>query len=68
MKAVFDEEKDVEGLSHTWIKRMYHNIRWLDDAKTKKAILPCTPLAVIKVLKICALLKSRSWNTSAHTT
>jgi len=46
---VFDEQKDVEGLSHTWIKRMYHNIRWLDEAKTKKAILPCTPLAVIKV-------------------
>jgi methylenetetrahydrofolate dehydrogenase (NAD+) len=68
MKAVFNEEKDVEGLSHTWIKRMYHNIRWLDDAKTKKAILPCTPLAVIKVLKIRTPLISRSWNTSAHTT
>jgi methylenetetrahydrofolate dehydrogenase (NAD+) len=49
--VVFDEQKDVEGLSHTWIQRMYHNIRWLDDAKTKKAILPCTPLAVIKVLE-----------------
>src|ERR1700737_383810 len=49
--VVFDEQKDVEGLSHTWHKRMYHNIRWLDDAKTKKAILPCTPLAVIKVLE-----------------
>ena len=52
LMAVFDEEKDVEGLSHPWIKRMYHNVRWLDDAKTKKAILPCTPLAVIKVTKI----------------
>jgi methylenetetrahydrofolate dehydrogenase (NAD+) len=51
METVFNEEKDVEGLSHTWIKRMYHNIRWLDDAKTKKAILPCTPLAVIKVTR-----------------
>ena len=28
---------------------MYHNIRWLDEAQTRKAILPCTPLAVIKV-------------------
>jgi hypothetical protein len=51
METVFNEEKDVEGLSHTWIQRMYHNVRWLDAAKTKKAILPCTPLAVIKVLK-----------------
>jgi methylenetetrahydrofolate dehydrogenase (NAD+) len=46
---VFNEEKDVEGLSHTWIQRMYHNIRWLDQAQTKKAILPCTSLAIIKV-------------------
>ena len=49
LMAVFDEEKDVEGLSHPWIKRLYHNVRWLDDAKTKKAILPCTPLAIVKV-------------------
>lgn len=51
LMTVFDEQKDVEGLSHLWIKRMYHNIRWLDEAKTKKAILPCTPLAIIKVLE-----------------
>jgi len=51
LTIVFDEQKDVEGLSHTWIQRMYHNIRWLDEAKTKKAILPCTPLAVIKILE-----------------
>jgi methylenetetrahydrofolate dehydrogenase (NAD+) len=60
--VVFDEQKDVEGLSHTWVKRMYHNIRWLDEARTKKAILPCTPLAVIKVGLRLFLLKGRFWN------
>lgn len=30
---------------------MYQNIRFLDDANTKKSILPCTPLAVIKILE-----------------
>ena len=60
--VVFDEQKDVEGLSHTWVKRMYHNIRWLDEAQTKKAILPCTPLAVIKVRLRLFLLKRRFWN------
>lgn len=30
---------------------MYQNIRFLDDAKAQKSILPCTPLAVIKILE-----------------
>lgn len=44
-------DKDVEGLSHRYIFNMYQNIRFLDDASTKKSILPCTPLAVIKILE-----------------
>lgn len=30
---------------------MYHNIRYLDKAETQKSILPCTPLAVVKILE-----------------
>ncbi|KAJ1501023.1 hypothetical protein HMI56_003484 [Coelomomyces lativittatus] len=30
---------------------MYHNIRYLDSEKKKKCILPCTPLAIIKILE-----------------
>lgn len=30
---------------------MYQNIRFLDPQNTKKSILPCTPLAVIKILE-----------------
>jgi methylenetetrahydrofolate dehydrogenase (NAD+) len=45
-------EKDVEGLSHTYRYNMYHNIRFLDAQETQKCIIPCTPLAVIKVLLI----------------
>jgi hypothetical protein len=44
-------DKDVEGLSHRYIFNMYQNIRFLDPAATKKSILPCTPLAVIKILE-----------------
>lgn len=43
--------KDVEGLNFKYISNMYHNIRYLDDAKTMKSILPCTPLAVVKILE-----------------
>lgn len=44
--------KDVEGLSPQLISNMYQNIRFLDPpSNTKKSILPCTPLAVIKILE-----------------
>lgn len=43
--------KDVEGLSHKYIFNMYQNIRYLDNEKLQKSILPCTPLAIIKILE-----------------
>ena len=43
--------KDVEGLTHKYIFNMYQNIRFLDEEATMKSVLPCTPLAVIKVLE-----------------
>ena len=43
--------KDVEGLSHRYIFNMYQNIRHLDAERLQKSILPCTPLAVIKILE-----------------
>ncbi|CAN0244967.1 unnamed protein product [Scytosiphon promiscuus] len=43
--------KDVEGLSNAYRRNLYHNIRYVDDAKTKKCILPCTPLAVVKIME-----------------
>lgn len=43
--------KDVEGLNFKYISNMYHNIRYLDENKTMKSILPCTPLAVVKILE-----------------
>ncbi|KAI0136380.1 hypothetical protein BJ170DRAFT_574185 [Xylariales sp. AK1849] len=44
--------KDVEGLCHKHIYNMYHNVRYLDPPQNlKKSILPCTPLAVVKILE-----------------
>lgn len=44
--------KDVEGLSPQLISNMYQNIRFLDPpTNTRKSILPCTPLAIIKILE-----------------
>lgn len=44
-------EKDVEGLCHSYRTNLYRNVRFMDSMSTKKAIVPCTPLAVMKCLE-----------------
>jgi methylenetetrahydrofolate dehydrogenase (NAD+) len=51
LQNIVSPVKDVEGLSHTYRFNMYQNIRFLDAAGVKKSILPCTPLAIIKILE-----------------
>lgn len=50
LQQVTDVSKDVEGLSHRYIFKLYHNERFLDKEMTQKSLLPCTPLAVLKIL------------------
>lgn len=50
LKEVVDPQKDVEGLGSFWIRRLYENVRQVDEETGRKAILPCTPLAIIKIL------------------
>jgi methylenetetrahydrofolate dehydrogenase (NAD+) len=49
IQSVIDKSKDVEGLCHTYKFNMYHNIRYIDDKK--KCIIPCTPLAIVKIIE-----------------
>lgn len=52
-------DKDVEGLSHRYVFNMYQNIRFLNPpTNTQKSILPCTPLAVVKVLEYLHIYNS----------
>ncbi|KAK6505561.1 NAD-dependent 5,10-methylenetetrahydrafolate dehydrogenase [Arthrobotrys musiformis] len=51
LQQILDMSKDVEGLSHKYMFNMYQNIRFLDPEKTQKSILPCTPLAIVKILE-----------------
>lgn len=48
IKDQIDPRKDVEGLNTHWLRKLYHNDR--HDEQGNKAILPCTPLAVLKLL------------------
>lgn len=58
LQQVMSKEKDVEGLSHLYIQNMYHNIRFLDKSETQKSILPCTPLATVKILEFLGVYNS----------
>lgn len=50
LRGLVEPLKDIEGLHPFWARALYENRRFLDEARTKKAILPCTPLAVMKLL------------------
>ena len=51
--SVSNISSQVEGLCHKYIFNMYNNIRYLDETSGSrfKSIIPCTPLAVIKILE-----------------
>lgn len=44
-------KKDVEGLGQFYRGNLYRNIRYVDDEQTQKCVLPCTPLAIVKILE-----------------
>ncbi|KAL3938217.1 MAG: hypothetical protein SGBAC_006824 [Bacillariaceae sp.] len=45
---------DVEGLCHSYRTNLYRNVRYLDyPTNSKKCLLPCTALSVVKILEEC---------------
>lgn len=43
--------KDAEGMGHFYRRCLYKNQRFVDAECKKKCVLPCTPLAVVKILE-----------------
>ena len=51
LRNLVDFKKDVEAGSQYWTHKLYQNDRFaVTSDSTKKALLPCTPLAIIKML------------------
>lgn len=50
LRQLVSPDKDIEGLHPYWARCLYTNRRFIDEARTRKAILPCTPLAIRKLL------------------
>jgi 5,10-methylene-tetrahydrofolate dehydrogenase/methenyl tetrahydrofolate cyclohydrolase len=51
LRELVDPRKDVEGLHSFWSRLLYENRRFVDDDRSVRAILPCTPLAILKLLQ-----------------
>lgn len=52
LQQLISTEKDVEGLNFMYYHNLYHNVRFLDAPyNEQKCILPCTPLALVKILE-----------------
>lgn len=50
LRELVDPRKDVEGMHSFWSRLLYENQRYVDPDRTLRAILPCTPLAILKLL------------------
>ncbi|KAL7530577.1 hypothetical protein ACHAXR_003573 [Thalassiosira sp. AJA248-18] len=58
---------DVEGLCHKYRSSLYRNIRYVDFPKnTKKCVLPCTALSVVKILESCPTCYDKSKPIGRH--
>ena len=51
LRELPDPRKDVEGLHSFWSRLLYENRRFIDEERGQRAILPCTPLAILKLLQ-----------------
>lgn len=51
LRELVDPRKDVEGLHSFWSRLLYENQRFVDAERTVRSILPCTPLAILKLLQ-----------------
>ena len=50
LRNLVDYRKDIEAGSIYWTRKLYNNDRYVDGDKSRKALLPCTPLAIVKLL------------------
>jgi len=65
LKDLIAPAKDIEGLSRFWADKLYADIRYVDGRPDRKAILPCTPLGILKTLAYVDYLDERPRKTFA---
>ena len=56
LRELVDPRKDIEGMHSFWSRLLYENTRFVDGEH--RAVLPCTPLAILKLLQHAGLRES----------
>ncbi len=51
LRELVDPRKDIEGMHSFWSRLLYENRRFLDAERTRRTIVPCTPLGILKLLE-----------------
>ncbi|PWJ48156.1 5,10-methylenetetrahydrofolate dehydrogenase (NAD+) [Quadrisphaera granulorum] len=59
LRELVDPRKDIEGMHSFWGRLLYENERFVDPEHRHRAILPCTPLAILKLLEAAGLHSDR---------
>lgn len=58
---------DVEGLCHQYRSNLYRNVRYVDyPGNSKKCVLPCTALSVVKILESIEKVHDKSRAMGKH--
>jgi len=69
IKDLVDYRKDIEGLNSFWLRKLYENERTIEGAsRSGKAIVPCTALAIIKILEANGAYGSSGTRPAEHKT
>jgi methylenetetrahydrofolate dehydrogenase (NADP+) / methenyltetrahydrofolate cyclohydrolase len=64
IQDLVDQRKDIEGLNSFWARKLYRNERFVDAEKKQKAILPCTPLSIVKLLEAAGCMATTADGTA----
>jgi methylenetetrahydrofolate dehydrogenase (NADP+)/methenyltetrahydrofolate cyclohydrolase len=59
LRELVDPRKDIEGMHSFWSRLLYENQRFVDPEQSIRAILPCTPLAILKLLERAGMRGTR---------
>jgi 5,10-methylene-tetrahydrofolate dehydrogenase/methenyl tetrahydrofolate cyclohydrolase len=60
VRDLVEPTKDIEGLHSYWARCLYENRRFYGPHSDKKCILPCTPLAIMKLLEHCGVFAANA--------
>lgn len=67
LKNLVSPKKDIEGLTMYWNQKLYQNKRFDDEEMTIRSLVPCTPLAIEKLLYCAGISEENKFSSKTVT-